>query len=168
MPVPASIFSTWPTGFSTTCGTIIVCLGNSKGKSFRRAIPKYIDKTSFNNSISVWKFYFILQNCLISDWLQVRMMLRKRHLPPPRSHYTWDKLKDLVMYEGKNIHFSAVDNKALCSYSGKLCKQRRLNGYAFCLRHILEDPSAPFKQCTHSVKNRQQCLNPVPRSSQTE
>uniref|UniRef100_UPI00358EA11E INO80 complex subunit D n=1 Tax=Myxine glutinosa TaxID=7769 RepID=UPI00358EA11E len=69
------------------------------------------------------------------------------------------------MYEGKHIHFSLVDNKPLCSYSPKLCKQRRLNGYAFCIRHVLEDKSAPFKQCQYVSKyNNQRCTNPIPKA----
>ncbi|MFT7818033.1 INO80 complex subunit D [Arapaima gigas] len=69
------------------------------------------------------------------------------------------------MYEGKHIHFSEVDNKPLCSYSPKLCKQRRLNGYAFCIRHVLEDRTAPFKQCEYVAKyNSQRCTNPIPKS----
>lgn len=70
-----------------------------------------------------------------------------------------------MMYEGKHIHFSEVDNKPLCSYSPKLCKQRRLNGYAFCIRHVLEDKTAPFKQCEFVAKyNSQRCTNPIPKS----
>lgn len=83
---------------------------------------------------------------------------------PPSSA---DVLKDKshVMYEGKHIHFSEVDNKPLCSYSPKLCKQRRLNGYAFCIRHVLEDKTAPFKQCEYVAKyNSQRCTNPIPKS----
>lgn len=69
------------------------------------------------------------------------------------------------MYEGKNVHYSAVDGKPLCSYSGKLCKQRRLNGYAFCIRHVLEDPDARFKQCEYVARyNNQRCTNPIPEN----
>ncbi|XP_069471663.1 INO80 complex subunit D [Ambystoma mexicanum] len=69
------------------------------------------------------------------------------------------------MFEGKHIHFSEVDNKPLCSYSPKLCKQRRLNGFAFCIRHVLEDKTAPFKQCEYVAKyNSQRCTNPIPTS----
>lgn len=72
-----------------------------------------------------------------------------------------------VMYEGKHIHFSEVDNKPLCSYSPKLCKQRRLNGYAFCIRHVLEDKTAPFKQCEYVAKyNSQRCTNPIPKAEE--
>ncbi|XP_033624508.1 INO80 complex subunit D-like [Asterias rubens] len=69
------------------------------------------------------------------------------------------------MYEGKHIHFSEIDHKPLCSYSAKVCKQRRLNGYAFCIRHVLEDKTAPFRQCEFVAKyNRQRCTNPIPAS----
>ncbi|KAI5613557.1 INO80 complex subunit D-B [Silurus asotus] len=69
------------------------------------------------------------------------------------------------MYEGKHIHYSEVDRKPLCSYSPKLCKQRRLNGYAFCIRHVLEDRSAPFRQCEYVAKyNSQRCTNPIPQT----
>ncbi|ELU02134.1 hypothetical protein CAPTEDRAFT_196622 [Capitella teleta] len=74
------------------------------------------------------------------------------------------ELKCCTMFEGKNIHYSDVDHKPLCSCSIKVCRQRRLNGYAFCLRHILEDPSAPFKQCLHQAKHRQ-CSNPIPQAA---
>ena len=67
------------------------------------------------------------------------------------------------MFEGKNIHSSPVDGKLLCSYSEKVCMQRRLNGFAFCIRHILEDKGAPFKQCQFFAKyNKSRCINPVP------
>ena len=67
------------------------------------------------------------------------------------------------MFEGKNIHSSPLDGKLLCSYSEKLCKQRRLNCYAFCIRHVLEDKNAPFKQCQFVAKyNGHQCTNPIP------
>ncbi|TRY88863.1 hypothetical protein DNTS_016943 [Danionella cerebrum] len=80
-----------------------------------------------------------------------------------------DVLRDQshVMYEGKHIHFSEVDNKPLCSYSPKLCKQRRLNGFAFCIRHVLEDRTAPFKQCEYVAKyNSQRCTNPIPKAEE--
>ncbi|XP_035228433.1 uncharacterized protein LOC118200582 [Stegodyphus dumicola] len=74
-----------------------------------------------------------------------------------------------MMFEGKHIHYSPVNKKPLCSYSAKLCKQRRINGYAFCIRHILEDKSAPFKQCAHVARyNKQKCTNPIPSNENRE
>ncbi|GFY37671.1 INO80 complex subunit D [Trichonephila inaurata madagascariensis] len=73
------------------------------------------------------------------------------------------------MFEGKHIHYSPLNKKPLCSYSAKLCKQRRINGYAFCIRHILEDKSAPFKQCAHVARyNKQKCTNPIPCNENRE
>ena len=69
------------------------------------------------------------------------------------------------MYVGSNVHFSSQDGKPLCSYSQKLCKQRRLNGFAFCIRHVLEDPTCAFKQCSYVAKyNSKQCTNPIPKN----
>ncbi|XP_064643696.1 INO80 complex subunit D-like [Lineus longissimus] len=70
------------------------------------------------------------------------------------------------MYEGKNIHYSPFDSKPLCSFSAKICKQRRLNGYAFCVRHILEDPTAPWKQCCHCTHSKQKCTNAIPKDEE--
>ena len=70
------------------------------------------------------------------------------------------------MFEGQNIHLSPVDGKRLCSFSRKICNQRRLNGYAFCIRHILEDKNSPFKQCQFKTKcNGEMCINPVPMTA---
>ncbi|GIX67524.1 INO80 complex subunit D [Caerostris extrusa] len=35
------------------------------------------------------------------------------------------------MFEGKHIHYSPLSKRPLCSFSAKLCHQRRLNGFAF-------------------------------------
>jgi len=73
------------------------------------------------------------------------------------------------MYEGKNIHFSQTNKKPLCSFSGKLCNQRRLNNYGFCVRHILEDTTAPFKRCAYVAKSsRQTCTQPIPNTEKRE
>lgn len=66
------------------------------------------------------------------------------------------------MFVGKNIHLSPIDGKPLCSFSRKICRQRRLHGYAFCIHHILEDTEAPFKQCQYTTKSGETCINPVP------
>lgn len=74
-----------------------------------------------------------------------------------------EKERSTPMYEGKNIHSSPVDGKLLCSFSEKTCMQRRLNRYAFCIRHVLEDKNSPFKQCKFVAKyNGQRCTNAIP------
>lgn len=38
-----------------------------------------------------------------------------------------------------------------------------MDGYAHCVKHILEDPTAPFAQCEHVAKNTsKRCSLPVP------
>lgn len=73
------------------------------------------------------------------------------------------------MYEGKNIHYSSFDKKPLCSFSTKVCNQHRLNGYAFCVRHILEDPTAPFRRCSYVAKSsKQTCTQAIPKHEDRE
>ncbi|XP_066929019.1 INO80 complex subunit D-like [Clytia hemisphaerica] len=72
------------------------------------------------------------------------------------------------MFEGKNIHLSPIDGKPLCSFSKKLCRQRRLHNYAFCIRHILEDTDSPFKQCPYQTKSGDICINAVPVAAARE
>jgi hypothetical protein len=92
------------------------------------------------------------------------------------------------MYVGSNVHLNE-EGRLLCSFSLKTCNQRRMDGYAFCIKHVLEvhyspilycltithvtlfcclafqDKSAPFKQCSYiSTVNRRRCSNPIPIS----
>ena len=47
-----------------------------------------------------------------------------------------------------------------CTYGHRTCMHNRLEGYEYCIRHILEDKNAPYKQCTYiSNKNNKRCPN---------
>lgn len=50
--------------------------------------------------------------------------------------------------------------KQLCSYIHRVCMQRKLDGFDYCIRHILVDRSAPFRQCsyTHPLSSKR-CPN---------
>ncbi|NXF13415.1 KANL2 protein, partial [Smithornis capensis] len=51
-----------------------------------------------------------------------------------------------------------------CSFTPRPCSQPRLEGQEFCLKHILEDRNAPFKQCSYvSAKNGKRCPNAAPK-----
>ena len=56
-----------------------------------------------------------------------------------------------------------------CMYSHRVCMQNRLEGYEYCLRHILEDKNAPFKQCCYtSGKSGKRCTNASPKSDRKD
>ncbi|KAG2388120.1 hypothetical protein C9374_000970 [Naegleria lovaniensis] len=59
----------------------------------------------------------------------------------------------------KKPHTSAKDNRLLCAFGGSVCTQKPMKGFDFCVKHILQDPTAPFKKCEYSGKK--QCGNPV-------
>lgn len=58
-----------------------------------------------------------------------------------------------AIFQGSNVHYD-FSGRALCSCSSKLCNSRPIAGYGFCKLHILEDKSAPFKQCEAIIKGR--------------
>ncbi|XP_061470812.1 KAT8 regulatory NSL complex subunit 2 isoform X1 [Rhineura floridana] len=51
-----------------------------------------------------------------------------------------------------------------CAFAHRPCSQPRLEGHEFCIKHILEDRNAPFKQCNYiSAKNGKRCPNAAPK-----
>ena len=56
-----------------------------------------------------------------------------------------------------------------CQYPHRQCMQNRLDGYDFCMRHILEDKTSNFKQCGYmSNKSGKRCTNAIQRSDKKE
>ncbi|XP_053311532.1 KAT8 regulatory NSL complex subunit 2 [Spea bombifrons] len=51
-----------------------------------------------------------------------------------------------------------------CSFTHRPCSQPRMEGYEYCIKHILEDRQAPFKQCSYvSTKNGRRCTSAAPK-----
>lgn len=51
-----------------------------------------------------------------------------------------------------------------CAFSQRPCSQPRLDGLDFCIKHVLEDKNAPYKQCSYvSAKNGKRCPNASPK-----
>lgn len=62
-----------------------------------------------------------------------------------------------------------LQNKKQCAYQPFECTQLTLDGYNYCLRHILEDKSAPFKQCAYVFSsNGKRCYLPAPKGEKKE
>ncbi|WAR05797.1 KANL2-like protein [Mya arenaria] len=56
-----------------------------------------------------------------------------------------------------------------CMYNHRVCMQNRLEGYEYCLKHILEDKNAPFKQCSYvSSKSSKRCTAASPKSDRKD
>ncbi|XP_037936954.1 KAT8 regulatory NSL complex subunit 2-like [Teleopsis dalmanni] len=55
-----------------------------------------------------------------------------------------------------------IENKAKsCSNPTFECSLPRLEGYEFCLRHILRDVNSPYRQCAYLYPNSRKCPNAV-------
>jgi len=59
----------------------------------------------------------------------------------------------------------------LCNYTPHLCHGQRLQGYEFCIKHILEDKTAPYRPCAYTAESQagtRSCPRAAPRSSRGE
>ncbi|KAK7092759.1 KAT8 regulatory NSL complex subunit 2-like [Littorina saxatilis] len=57
----------------------------------------------------------------------------------------------------------------VCAYSHRSCTQRRLDGYEFCMKHILEDKNSPYKQCTYTApRTNRRCSNAAPKFDRSD
>ncbi|XP_061684180.1 KAT8 regulatory NSL complex subunit 2 [Syngnathoides biaculeatus] len=61
-------------------------------------------------------------------------------------------------------HTTRPQEAQTCAFTQRPCSQPRLDGLEFCIKHILEDKSAPYKQCNYvSAKNGKRCPNAAPK-----
>ena len=72
----------------------------------------------------------------------------------PKSKATAAVASNGSMYLGSNVHYDD-QGRLLCTSSVKMCNSRPVVGWGFCKTHILEDKTAPFKQCEATTKGRQ-------------
>lgn len=57
-----------------------------------------------------------------------------------------------------------LQNIKQCTYKVYECTQLTLDGYNYCLRHILNDKNAPYKQCSYVYNtNGKRCFLPAPK-----
>lgn len=56
-----------------------------------------------------------------------------------------------------------------CNYSHRTCMHNRLEGFEYCIKHILEDKNGPYKQCGFiSLKNGKRCINAAPKTDKRD
>lgn len=90
--------------------------------------------------------------------MQADKMLKVRQMPPNDKQVT-ENLKNL-----KAKAEVAVQNLKRCGYKPIECTHLTLEGYDYCLRHILSDKNAPYKQCAFIYSaNGKRCHLPCPR-----
>ncbi|KAH8312795.1 hypothetical protein KR044_012969 [Drosophila immigrans] len=65
------------------------------------------------------------------------------------------KLRDQIHSELAKIKY--------CSNPTYECSLMRIDGYEYCIRHILRDPRANYRQCSHVYPNGRKCTNAVPK-----
>ncbi|XP_051174563.1 KAT8 regulatory NSL complex subunit 2 isoform X2 [Leptopilina boulardi] len=61
------------------------------------------------------------------------------------------------------------ESQSRCSYLSYECSQPCLDGYTYCVKHVLEDQNAPFKQCNFVYNtNGRKCQNAAPKLDRRE
>jgi hypothetical protein len=66
-------------------------------------------------------------------------------------------------------HSSTITDRLACSYPAYECSGQRVEGYEYCIRHILEDKSAPYRPCGYVYSgNGRRCVMPTPKADKRE
>jgi len=66
-------------------------------------------------------------------------------------------------------HSSSITDRLACSYPAYECSGQRVEGYEYCIRHILEDKSAPYRPCGYVYSgNGRRCVMPTPKADKRE
>ncbi|KAM3955367.1 KAT8 regulatory NSL complex subunit dim gamma-tubulin 1 [Aphomia sociella] len=55
-----------------------------------------------------------------------------------------------------------VSRSRTCAFKSYECTLPVISGRLYCFRHILKDPTAPYRQCTHTSSNGDRCHQPAP------
>ncbi|RVE46527.1 hypothetical protein evm_008818 [Chilo suppressalis] len=55
-----------------------------------------------------------------------------------------------------------VSRSRSCGNKTYDCTLPVLSGRQYCVKHILQDPTAPYKQCSHIYSNSERCQQPTP------
>lgn len=63
----------------------------------------------------------------------------------------------------EQLHLEIENKSKSCSNPTFECSIPRIDGYDFCIRHILRDPRSGYRQCSFIYLNGKKCINAVPK-----
>lgn len=64
----------------------------------------------------------------------------------------------------EQLHAEIENKTKACSNIVYDCTLPRIEGFGYCLKHILQDPKAPYKQCAYLYPiNGKRCTQPAPK-----
>jgi hypothetical protein len=64
---------------------------------------------------------------------------------------------------------TTIAGRPTCSYLAHECSGQRVEGYDYCIRHILEDKTAPYRLCGYVYSgNGRRCIMPTPKGDKRE
>ncbi|XP_021916698.1 KAT8 regulatory NSL complex subunit 2 isoform X2 [Zootermopsis nevadensis] len=64
---------------------------------------------------------------------------------------------------------STIRSRPACNYLAHECSGQRVEGYDYCVRHILEDKTAPYRLCGYVYSgNGRRCIMPTPKGDKRE
>ncbi|XP_061413708.1 KAT8 regulatory NSL complex subunit 2 isoform X1 [Lethenteron reissneri] len=70
---------------------------------------------------------------------------------------------------GRAASLNRVPEPQSCAHTSRPCSLARLDGYEYCLKHILDDRAAPYRQCCYvSARNSKRCPNAAPRNERKD
>jgi len=59
--------------------------------------------------------------------------------------------------------------QSYCSYPHRTCMRNKLEGFDYCIRHILQDRNAPYRQCSYvSSRTGHKCSEAALRTEKRE
>lgn len=61
------------------------------------------------------------------------------------------------------LHVEIANKTKICSNIAYECSLPRVDGFEYCMRHILQDPRSPYKQCTFTMEMGKRCQQPAPK-----
>lgn len=61
------------------------------------------------------------------------------------------------------LHMEIENKTKACSNIVFECSLPRVDGYEYCMRHILQDPEAPYTQCAYLYPNNKRCTHAAPK-----